>query len=125
MTLSENQSCLFPLFPLHSSAHHVHFYSVFKKCFIVFLHRLCMILFTNILCVSFGQCCQVRVVFHVRGLKRPPITGYLSLPKNVYFTPRNAIFMRNPPRNAIGLVLSSNWVGFVVKTWQSCIRAQN
>ncbi len=24
----------------------------------------------------------------------------------------------NPPRNAIGLVLSSNWAGFVAKTWQ-------
>ncbi len=23
-----------------------------------------------------------------------------------------------PPRNAIGLVLSSNWAGFVAKTWQ-------
>ncbi len=26
----------------------------------------------------------------------------------------------NPPRNVIGLVLSSNWVGFVAKTWQPC-----
>ncbi len=24
----------------------------------------------------------------------------------------------DPPRNAIGLVLSGNWVGFVPKTWQ-------
>ncbi len=75
------------------------------------------------------QCCQVRgnwatltllprVVFHVRGLKRPQcdpnnvifspwnanFTGW-SPPKNVYFTPRNAIFTGNPPRNAIGLFL--------------------
>jgi len=59
-----------------------------------------------------------------------------SDPNNVIFSPWNANFTRgtrqkmwslshgmwflpgDPPWNAIGLVLSSNWAGFVVKTWQ-------
>ncbi len=41
-----------------------------------------------------------------------------SPPKNVYFTPWNAIFTGEPPSKRDGLVLSSNWAGFVAKTWQ-------
>ncbi len=36
--------------------------------------------------------------------------------RKTYILPRNLTFTREPPQNAIGLVLSSNWVGFVVKT---------
>ncbi len=44
---------------------------------------------------------------------------YGTPPKNVCFTPRDAIFNGG---NTIGLVLSSNWAGFDVKTWQPCIK---
>ncbi len=39
-----------------------------------------------------------------------------SVAKPQIFRPWN--FTGEPPRNAIGLVLSSNWAGFVAKTWQ-------
>ncbi len=45
-----------------------------------------------------------------------------SPPKNVYFTPLECDFYRETPSNRdwaiFGLFLSSNWAGFVVKTWQ-------
>ncbi len=42
--------------------------------------------------------------------------------KKMYFTPweRKTISTGDPPRNAIGLILSRNWVCFVTKTWQPC-----
>ncbi len=36
--------------------------------------------------------------------------------------PGMQILLGDPPRNAIGIVLSSNWVGCVVKTWQYPLR---
>ncbi len=56
-----------------------------------------------------------------------PITWYLvpgmwilpgkPLQKSVFYPPE-CYFTGGPPRNVIGLVLSNNWVGFVVNTWQ-------
>ncbi len=37
--------------------------------------------------------------------------------KSVLYS-RTQFLTGDPPRNVIGLVLSSNWVSFVVKTWQ-------
>ncbi len=42
-----------------------------------------------------------------------------TLPRNLYFSPRNAIFTEGFLSSSwIGLVLSSSREGFVVKTWQ-------
>ncbi len=42
----------------------------------------------------------------------------------MYLSPRNAIFTGGPPLKrdwaSFGLVLSGNWAGFFVKTWQPC-----
>ncbi len=63
------------------------------------------------------QCCQVR------GL--PPKTWYLAPEMRILTaeTPKNFVCFYtflpvDPLRNMIGLVLGSNWAGFVVKTWQ-------
>ncbi len=38
----------------------------------------------------------------------------VTSPASAQSVAKSAVF----PRNAIGLVLSSNWAGFVAKTWQ-------
>ncbi len=54
----------------------------------------------------------------------PEIRIYEGNPtrKKLYFIPENAIFNGRPPSKcdwaSFGLVLRSNWVRFVVKTWQ-------
>ncbi len=68
------------------------------------------------------------VIFHVRGFERlqlyvifsPWTANFTKVtpPKNMYLPPGTQFLLVDPPLNAIGLVLSSNWVGFVVKTWQ-------
>ncbi len=48
----------------------------------------------------------------MRILLEDPRRKTCILPPGMRFLPGN------PPRNRIGLVLSSNWVGFVAKAWQ-------
>ncbi len=40
----------------------------------------------------------------------------ISSPRIIFFF--FFFYLADPSRNVIGIVLSSNWVGFVVKTWQ-------
>ncbi len=78
---------------------------------------------SDVACVC-ADCCQVRgfpaelsyfntvaaSCFSCPRVEATPITWYLA--------PGMRTLPGNPPRNAIELVLSSNWAGFVAKTWQ-------
>ncbi len=92
--------------------------------------------------LGYYQCCQVRGFavelgyfntvtigcFSCPWVEATPITWYIApamwiLPweprqKTCTLPPRMQFLPRDLSKNAIGLVLSSNWAGFVVKTWQ-------
>ncbi len=81
----------------------------------------------SVACVC-AECCHVLGFPAELGYFNTVAAGCFSCPKglsdpnNVIFSPWNANFTREPPSKCdwagFGLVLSSNWAGFVAKTWQ-------
>ncbi len=78
---------------------------------------------SDVACVC-AECCQVRGFPAELGYCNTVAVGCFSCPRveatpiTWYLAPGMRTLPGNPPRNAIGLVLSSNWAGFVAKTWQ-------
>ncbi len=78
---------------------------------------------SDVACVC-ADCCQVRGFPAELGYFNTVAAGCFSCPQveatpiTWYLAPGMRTLPGNPPRNAIGLVLSSNWAGFVAKTWQ-------
>ncbi len=79
----------------------------------------------DVACVC-AECCQVRGFPVELGYFNTVAAGCFSCPRveatpiTWYLAPGMWTLPGNPPRNAIGLVLSSNWAGFIAKTWQPC-----
>ncbi len=75
---------------------------------------------SDVACVC-AECCHVPGFPAELGYFNTVAAGCFSCPRveatqnNVIFSPWNANFTGEPPQNAIGLVLSSNWAGFVAK----------
>ncbi len=67
---------------------------------------------SDVACVC-AECCHVCGFPAELGYFNTVAAGCFSCPR-VEATPITI----SDPRNAIGLVLSSNWAGFVAKTWQ-------
>ncbi len=80
---------------------------------------------SDVACVC-AECCQVRGFPVELGYFNTVAAGCFSCPRveatqiTWYLAPGMRTLPGNPPRNAIGLVLSSNWAGFIAKTWQPC-----
>ncbi len=80
---------------------------------------------SDVACVC-ADCCQFCGFPAELGYFNTVAAGYFSCPRveatpiTWYLAPGMRTLPGNPPRNAIGLVLSSNWAGFVAKTWQPC-----
>ncbi len=82
---------------------------------------------SDVACVC-AECCQVRGFPAELGYFNTVAASCFSCPRveatpnNVIFSPWNANFTWEPPSKcdwaSFGLVLSSNWAGFVAKTWQ-------
>ncbi len=83
---------------------------------------------SDVACVC-AECCHVCGFPAELGYFNTVAAGCFSCPRveatpiTWYLAPGMRTIPRNPPRNAIGLVLSSNWAGFVAKTWQPWISA--
>ncbi len=78
---------------------------------------------SDVACVC-AECCHVRSFPAELGYFNTVAVGCFSCPRveatpiTWYLAPGMRTLLGNPPRNAIGLVLSSNWAGFVAKIWQ-------
>ncbi len=75
---------------------------------------------SDVTCVC-AECCHVRGFPAELGYFNTVAAGCFSCPRveatpiTWYLAPGMRTLPGNPPRNAIGLVLSSNWAGFVLR----------
>ncbi len=73
-----------------------------------------------------AQCCQVLGFPMEFGYFNTVVGGCFSFQKRVFYSPERDFYQGTPSKCdwASELVLSSNWAGFVGKTWQPCSRGQ-